>query len=145
MGNVLQTSSEIAENFLKLFSVRPRTENPFLRATQLGGRDGLHRLRQLLSVFHGTNASANIQQAWHSYAVRPRSVLKRSLASFIAFGNSALISSSIALRSRIFCNKVGWVASRKRNKNSSKGRTCATSRSSSKPFVPAKMKAICFS
>src|SRR5262245_32398441 len=145
MGNVLQTRSQIAEDLLELFSIWPGAENAVLRAPQFGGRNRFHRLRQLLSVLNRTNASAYIQQAWHNYAIRPRSVLYRSFVSLMAFCNSALISSSIALRSRIFCSKVGWVASRKRNKNSSEDRTWATSRSSSKPLVPANTIAFCFS
>src|SRR6185436_3628042 len=56
---------DVCKNGLHLLGIRPRGFGGFLRALQLGGRDELHRARDLARRFDGRDAVTKVLEAGH--------------------------------------------------------------------------------
>ena len=65
MCDVLDPPSEITQHMLELIRVGPRADDTFLCPAKFRSGHGLHGLRQLLRVFDGPDAPADIEETRH--------------------------------------------------------------------------------
>ena len=65
MGRDIDARGNRRQHFAQRSGVRPRAEDTFLCTAQLRGRDHLHRLGDLLRVFHAADPASNVDRAWH--------------------------------------------------------------------------------
>ena len=94
--------------------IRPRGDHAILRAPQLGRRDHLHGLGDLLRVLHRADAPPDVDQARHARLPRACSATKRALNSLMTPSPWRVSASSSAFLVRISSHRPRCALSTKR-------------------------------
>src|SRR5262249_17729349 len=150
MGVPLGAADQPGEELGHLVGVGSRRDHALLRAAQLGGGHQLHGLGDLLRRLDGSDPPLDVAKGRHARLVRyaalmPRDATNSALASPMPLARASRRSSGSSLRLAMSGRSFGWRRSRKGWTNSSKAPTSSTGRSSSMPWVPAKIITTCFS
>src|SRR5262249_8881348 len=133
-----------------LVRVGPGRGDALLGASQFGRGHQLHGTRDLLGRLDGADSPPDVAEGGHARAwsadyaaLIPCRATNSAFASPMARVSASRMSSAISRLLAMSASMDVCFRSSVAYRNSSKSRTDSTGRSSSRPWVPAKMMAIC--